>query len=137
MDRLLASPEFQGLAPFVVALIVLLLLRRLRPAWSALAVTLGLLSTILLVNGLTVTPLTGTRKIMLIGLCAGPVGLAVAAVLRGRVQAVLFPVAAALATVWVFWIVLSRKSGVELALLGIGSIAYVVVLVSSLQTLAE
>ena len=137
MDRLLASPEFQGLAPFVVALIVLLLLRGARPTWSVLAVTCGLLTTILLVNGVTVTPLTGSRKIMLIGLCAGPIGLAVAGIVRGRVQAIGFPVAAALATAWVFWTVLSRKAGIELALFGIGSIAYVAVLVSSLQTLAE
>ena len=137
MDRLLASPEFQGLAPFVVSLIVLLLLRNLRPAWSALAVSCGLLTIVLLVNGVTVMPLTGTRKIMLIGLGAGPVGLLVAAVLRGRMQAIVFPLAAALATAWVFWIVLSRKSGVELVLFGAGSIAYVAWLVSSLQTLAE
>lgn len=137
MDRLLASPEFQGLAPFVVALIVLLLLRSLRPGWSVLAVTCGLLTTVLLVNGVTVTPLTGTRKIMLIGLCAGPIGLVVAAIVRGRIQAIVFPLAAIIVTAWVFWAVLSRKSGLELALLGAGSVAYVVVLVSSLQTLAE
>jgi len=137
MDRILASPEFQGLAPFVVAFVVLLLLRNLRATWSALAVTCGFLTIALLVNGITVTPLTGTRKIMLIGLCTAPLALVAAAALRGRTLAVIIALAAVLATVWVFWAVLSRKTGVDLALAGIGTVAYVAWLVSSFHTVAE
>ncbi len=135
MERILASPEFQALAPFAVALVVTLALRATRPGWTALAVACGFLTIVLLVNGVTVTPLTGTRKIMLIALGAAPAGLALATAIRGRALAATFAAGAGLATLWVFWTVLSRKSGLDLVF-GVATIAYVVWLVSGLHGLA-
>ena len=66
MQALLTNPAIQAaVAPFVVALLVALLLQRIRLPWLGLAIIAALLTTIMLTTGLAFQPLTSTRKIIL------------------------------------------------------------------------
>ncbi len=135
MDRLLASPEFQALAPFVAALVLLAVLRKAPSGWNALALTGGLAVIVALVNGLTVEPLTGTRKIMILALAAAPVGLLVATVLHGRARMLTYVVLCVAGGAWVFWTVLARKDELAMALFGGGAVAYLAWLTAAMYAL--
>ena len=125
MDQLLTRPEFQSaVIPFLVGLAVSAGLRKgVANAWIW-ALFAAFLVAALLINGFTVTPLTGTRKIILLVLGAGivaaigprllrPAGMQFAAL----VGLTLFSVA------WVFWAVVARKDATSIALFAAGAIA--------------
>lgn len=74
MHALLNHPAVQaGLAPFLVALLTAELLQRLR--LSGLAIVAGFAITVYLVSGFAYEPLTGTRKIIWLGLASGAVAI--------------------------------------------------------------
>ncbi len=74
MNDLLNHPAVQGgLAPFVAALIVALVLGRAKLA--GLAVIAAFCTAVYLISGFGFTPLTATRKIVLLGLTAAAVGI--------------------------------------------------------------
>ena len=76
MQDLLANPAFQGgVAPFVVGLIAALVLNRFGWVWMGLAVVAGLFTTVSLVTDITFSPLNSTRKIILLALRVGGLGL--------------------------------------------------------------
>jgi hypothetical protein len=113
MTEWLSNPAVQGgVAPFVVALVVVLALRRFKLAGLAIAAGFGV--TAYLLNGFDFVPLTATRKIILVGMAAAAVGVAVDGVARSaRAAGVALAVAFGAAAIWVFWSVLSQKAPAE------------------------
>lgn len=111
MSQLLEHPAFQGgVAPFVVALVVALVLGRTRFAW--LAIVAGWTTSYALVNGISFSPLTASRKILLLGLIAPLVGIVADTWFsRSRPVALALAVVAGIAAPWVFLSVLSQQEG--------------------------
>ncbi|MBL1277999.1 MAG: hypothetical protein COB30_018130 [Ectothiorhodospiraceae bacterium] len=69
MQTLISHPAFQSaLAPFVVAVLMVLAVTRFRPdlssQWLGLAILGGFLSTVLLTTGLSIWPVTSTQKLI-------------------------------------------------------------------------
>lgn len=123
-----------GVAPFVVALAVVLLLRRFNLAGLALAAALATVAYFL--NGPTVVPLTVTRKIILLGLAAAAVGFLADALFKSsRALAAGLSVVGAACAVWAFWTVLIQKPIGDSALLGGGIALFVGSMVAILGAL--
>ena len=75
MGELLSNPAVQaGAAPFAAALVVALALQPLR--LGGLAVTAAFLVAMQLVSGIQFSPLTATRKLVLLAIAAPVVGVA-------------------------------------------------------------
>ena len=136
MEEFLSNPMVQGgIAPFVVAGIVVAILAKAKLA--GLAVAVGFAVAIALASGLVFTPLTAVRKVALLGLLAPVVGIVVdLALRRGRTLTVLIALACGALTVWVFWSVLRQKPLGEALLVGGGLAVFVAWLVGSTLTLA-
>ncbi len=129
MQDLLNHPAIQGgVAPFVAALIVALVLGRMKLA--GLAVIAGFCATVYLVSGFVFEPLSATRKIVALALAAPVIGLLVDFAFRPtRLGTAILALAAGAAAVWVFWLILKQKN-LEIALLmGGGSALFVAWLV--------
>ncbi|HUK04545.1 MAG TPA: hypothetical protein VLV90_05615 [Burkholderiales bacterium] len=112
-----------GVAPFVVALVVAILLQRFNLAGLAIAAALATVAYFL--NGLTLEPLTVTRKVILLGLAAAAAGFLADALLKpSRAIAVGLPLIGAACAAWAFWTVLAQKPVVECVRLGGGIALY-------------
>lgn len=137
MQEFLDNPAVQGgVAPFLVALVVVAALHRLRLAGLALAAALG--TTVYFVAGFTFSPLTATRKIFLLGFAAPAVGILVDFAFKPtRIGAVALALAGAAAALWAFWPVLAQKSAAEAWLLGGTAAVTVAWLVGTGMMLAE
>jgi hypothetical protein len=109
MQDLLANPAVQGgAAPFVAGLIVAVLLGRYR--LGGLAVTAAFATAVYFIAGFGFTPLSATRKIILLGLVAPIAGIVVDFAFRPtRLGSILLAIATAAAAAWVFWPVLSQR----------------------------
>ncbi len=109
MIDLLDHPVVQGgVAPFVAALIVALVLGRFR--LGGLALVVGFCTTVDLVSGFVFEPLSATRKIVLLALVAPVIGMMVDFAFKPtRLGNAILALAAGVATVWVFWPVLQQK----------------------------
>lgn len=118
MDQFLSHPAVQaGVAPFVAALIVALVFHRLR--LGGLAAIAGFATAVWLISDFNFSPLTATRKIILLGLCSAAVGLLLDFAFRPtRLGAALLALAGGLAALWVFYPVLSQKELSQAALPG-------------------
>lgn len=130
LEDLLSNPAVQGgVAPFLVGLVVALALRPAR--LHGLAVLAAFLTCVYLVSGLQFTPLTATRKVVLIGIGAALAGGLMSYCLRptAYVTLALLAVCAAL-TLWVFWPVLATKPAPEMWRQGISAVLVVAVLVA-------
>jgi hypothetical protein len=100
-----------------VALLLAVALQPLRLAGVSLIA--AFLTCVYFVSGLQFSPLTATRKIVLLGIASAVVGPAVDFAFRPtRGAAALLAVGAAAATLWVFWPVLAQKPVAEALLLG-------------------
>lgn len=121
MQEFLAHPAVQaGVAPFAAAFVVALLLRPLKLA--GLAIACGFATAVFLIAGFEFTPLSTTRKIMLVGLAAAPFGLLLDLVVKRTVSAAITAaVVAAAVTPWVFFTVLRQKEPALMATLGAGT----------------
>jgi hypothetical protein len=108
MTDILNHPAVQGgAAPFVVALIVALALGRGR--LGGLCLVAAFATTVFFVAGFSFTPLTATRKIILLGFAAPIVGmLADFAFKPTRTSAMVLALAGAAGTLWVFWPILAQ-----------------------------
>lgn len=129
MEELLAHPAVQGgVLPFIVGLLVTLVLQPLR--LGGIAGVAGFATAVYFVAGFNFTPLTATRKIILLGLAASVAGILIDFGFKpNRAGAAFLAVLSAVAAMWVFWPVLSQKSGRDLWLLGAtvsGSVAVLV-----------
>jgi hypothetical protein len=116
VNDILNHPAVQGgAAPFVAALIVALVLGRARLA--GLAVVAAFCTAVYLISGFSFTPLTATRKIVLLALAAPVIGILVDFAFKPtRLGTAIVAFAAGLATLWVFWPVLQQKD-LKIALL--------------------
>jgi hypothetical protein len=116
MQELLANPAVQGgAAPFVAGLVVAVLLGRFR--LGGLAVAAAFATAVYFIAGFSFTPLSVTRKIILLGLAAPLAGVFVDFAFRPtRLGSYLLTIVAAAAAAWVFWPVLAQR-GLERSLL--------------------
>ncbi len=137
VTALLEHPAVQGgVAPFVVALIVAVALGRTRYAW--LAIVAGYATQVALSTGFSFTPLSASRKILLLCLLAPLVGMAVDALVErcapGRLR---LGVRRRLAAAWVFLSVLSQREGAQAWLSALGIVAYAAAMVAALVSLRD
>jgi hypothetical protein len=123
MNDILNHPAVQGgAAPFVAALIVALVLGRGR--LGGLSVVAAFATTVFFVAGFSLTPLTATRKIILLGFAAPVVGiLADFAFKPTRIGGIVLALAGAAGTLWVFWPILAQKEAQQAWLLGATAVA--------------
>jgi len=133
-QELLANPAVQaGIAPFVAALVVVLLLQRARLA--GLAVPAAFFTTYALVEGLAFTPLTVTHKLALLAAAAPVVGvLADFAFRPTRAGVAVLALVAAAGALWMLWPVLQQKGAAEAWLLGASALVSVAWLVASSES---
>jgi len=135
MESLLTRPEIQSaVLPFVIALALALGLRRLTTTAWLWALFTAFTVSALLINGFTLTPLTGTRKIILLLSAA----LLSAALLPGvlsklRLQRPFIDLFCLLALAWVFWVVLARMPSEQIAIHAAGFITLLVILQQSFE----
>jgi hypothetical protein len=137
LNDLLQHPAVQGgVAPFVVALIVAVALGRTRYAW--LAIVAGYATQVALTTGISFSPLSASRKILLLCLAAPLVGFIVDRfVERSRPIAYAIAVVAGLAAAWVFLSVLSQREGAQAWLAALGIVAYAAAMVAALVSLRD
>lgn len=118
MEDLLSNPAVQGgVAPFLAALIVALALSPFR--LGGLAVVAAFLTGAHFVFGLQFSPLSATRKVLLLTLAAPLVGLLVDFAFRPtRLGAALVALAAGAGALWAFWPVIASRPSAEAWRLG-------------------
>jgi hypothetical protein len=125
MEGFLSHPAFQGgVAPFIAGLIAVGLLGKARLA--GLAIVAAFAVCVHLASGITFTPLTSPRKLVLVALVAPVVGIAIDFVLKhGRPVTVVTAAACGAGTLWVFWSVLRQAPAAEALLVGGGTAVFV------------
>jgi len=109
MDDLLHNPAIQaGVAPLVTALVVAGALVRTRFAW--IAIVAGYAAMVLLTTGFSFSPLSASRKVLLLVLFAPAIGVVLdLAAGRARWAAVALSTLAAIAALWGFSTVLVQR----------------------------
>ncbi|MEO6017649.1 MAG: hypothetical protein ABIP46_10355 [Polaromonas sp.] len=132
MNELLDNPAVQaGVAPFITALVVAVLLRRTR--LSGLAIGAGFATVVFLALGFSLESLTSVRKMILSGAAATVLVLLLEAAkvrFKPAISAAL-SVAAAAAGVWVISRVLQQRETGAALLAGAGAAFYVAMMVES------
>lgn len=125
MQAWLDDPMVQAsLAPFLAGLVVTVALFKLR--LGGLAAVAGFCTTAYLAGGLSFTPLTATRKLMLLGVVAPALGvLADFAFRASRMTEYVLGVAFGAASLWVFGTVLMQKPPLQMAIAGGGLVLFV------------
>ncbi len=136
MDAWLNDPMVQAsLAPFLAGLLATLALFKLR--LGGLAAVAGFFTTVYLSGGLSFTPLTATRKLMVLALVAPALGvLADFAFKPTRATEIALGAVFGAASAWVFWTVLAQKPPSQALLVGGGIalfVAWTVGFTASLQ----
>lgn len=118
MEELLSNPAVQGgVAPFLAGLVATLVFMRLRLA--GLAVVAGFLTCTYFVSGFHVSPLTVTRKIVLLAIAAPVIGVLIDFAFKPNPMAAgLLGLAAAAGALWTFWPVIAAKPAAEAWRLG-------------------
>lgn len=125
MQEFLANPAVQGgLAPFLAALVVAVALQPLR--MGGLAAVAAFLTGMYLVSGLAFTPLTATRKVVVLGMATPIVGLLMDFAFKPtRVGIALVSLGAGAAALWAFWPVLAQKPPTQAWLQGLTAVVTV------------
>jgi hypothetical protein len=125
MDAWLSDPMVQAsLAPFVAAFLTALVFFKVR--LGGLAAATGLYTTVYLAGGLSFTPLTATRKLLLLGIVAAAIGVLADLAFKPRRSAeIVLGVVFGVASVWVFWTVLAQKAPAQAAIAGGGVALFV------------
>ena len=118
MDQILSRPEIQSaVVPFIVGLLLYLFLRKLTLnawIWSIFSAFLVSAS---LINGLTLTPLTGTRKIILLILASFVIAGSIQYLITNiKIRRLALAAFAVLAFLLVFWKIAMRMQGTDMAL---------------------
>jgi hypothetical protein len=133
MNDILNHPAVQGgAAPFVAALIVALVLGRGR--LGGLCMVAAFATAVFFVAGFTFTPLTATRKIILLGFAAPIVGMLADFAFKPRkIGALVVALAGGAGALWALWPVLAQKEAAQSWLLGGTAVAAVAWLVGFSQ----
>jgi len=137
VNEFLEHPAVQGgAAPFVVALVVAILLGRTRYAW--LAVVAGYVTAVAMSTGLSFSPLTATRKVLLLTVAVAVVGVVLDLVgSRARAISTVLAAVAGVAAIWAFWSVLAQREGGAL-LTGVIAVAvFAAVMAAALMSLRD
>jgi hypothetical protein len=118
VEEFLGHPAVQGgVAPFAVGLVVMLLLQPVR--LGGLALVAAFATAVYFVAGFTFTPLTATRKIILLGFVAPVIGMLIDFGFKPtRAGSAMLAFAAGGATLWIFWPVLAQKDPAQIWLFG-------------------
>jgi hypothetical protein len=126
MSDLLTNPAIQsGIIPFIVALIAAWGLRRLGWVWSGLGFAIAYYVSVYLAAGFQFTPLTSTRKILILGIVAIGLGLIKDALQqKPRILSAIVFVMGAAAVSWVIWPVVNREQGGSFWIMLVASLAY-------------
>ncbi len=125
LNELLANPAVQsGAAPFLAGVIVAFLLRGMAP-WNGLALVAAFAIGVWLSYGFTFSPLTSTRKFILLTLLAPLLAILFSALPMARTKKQALLIAGAVAAVlWMLWPVLLRKEFAEGAPMALGLAVY-------------
>jgi hypothetical protein len=109
----LGNPAVQGgVAPFLVALAVAVLLQGVR--LGGLALFAAFVTCMYLVSGLQLFPLTATRRLLLVGTAAPLIGMVADFAFKPqRLGAALLALGAVGSALWVFWPVLAQKPAAQ------------------------
>lgn len=135
MHALITHPAVQAvLLPFIVALLSAELLQRLR--LSGLAIIAGFAITVYLISGFGYTPLTGTRKIIWLGLASGLLGILLT-LISGALWRPVLAVLSAAAAVWVVINTLSQYNTAHALQWGAGIALYAAWIVYWMDELHE
>jgi hypothetical protein len=119
-----------------VALIVAIALGRTRYAW--LAIVAGYATMAVLSNGFSFSPLTASRKILLLCLAAPIVGIAADALYsRARPLAMALAVVVGVAAAWTFLSVLAQREGAQAWTAAAGILLYAAAMVYALLSLRD
>ncbi len=124
------------MAPFIVALIVAALVGHTRYGW--LAIVAGYATMVTLTTGFSFSPLTASRKILLLCLLAPLVGMAADAfVSRARPVAYALTLVAGVAAAWVFLSVLAQREGGQAWLAALGVLLFAAAMVWAMLSLRD
>jgi hypothetical protein len=135
MQELLNHPAVQaGFAPFLVALITALLLRRFK--LSGFSIIAGFAITIYLASNFNFDPLTSTRKLVLSGLLAAAIALPFS-FLQARWVSYLLAILSGATAVWAAYGILKHQEIQTLALWAAGCAVYAAVLAWGMDRLAH
>lgn len=117
MSTLLDDPLVQAaLAPLVLALLVSGVLRRTRLVWFAVVVAIA--TEVALSTGIGFTPLTASRKVLLLVLVAPLIGLALDLLPRPpRATNSILAALCGAASVWAFWSVITQREPAQMLVL--------------------
>lgn len=130
MQALLDDPAVQSaLAPLLAALLVGGVLLRTRLAWFAIAAAFA--TAVSLSIGIAFTPLTASRKVLLLVLLAPFVGLALDLLPKPpRATVAALSALCGAASVWVFWSLLSQRETAQMLPLALGVALFVGLMVA-------
>ena len=131
MDSLVSHPAVQsGIIPFIAAFAVTLVFGKTKPVFMGLAAIAAFLAAVSLVTGFSLSPLTSTKKIILIAYLATALGLTVDLAgekigpYRKYIHGI-FALLSVVALIWVIWPVISRASTENSIWVAVGLSAYV------------
>jgi hypothetical protein len=135
MENFLYRPEIQSaVLPFVIALVISLVLRKLTATAWPWALLAAFSVSALLINGFTLTPLTGTRKIiLLIGAALFAAALLPGVLTRLRLQRPFTALFCLLALAWVFSAVVARMQTLQIAMIAAAAVAFALTLQLSFE----
>ena len=127
MEQLLARPELQSaVIPFIVGLVVAAGLRKITVSAWIWALFAAFLCSALLINGATLTPLTGTRKIILLALGACLVAGLGAFVIRSvNLQRQAATGLVILSMLWIFGTLSTRADNKAIAIFTAGALVLI------------
>ena len=127
MDQFLSRPEIQSaVLPFFIGLLLSIGLRKLTVSAWIWAIFAAFLVSVGLINGLTLTPLTGTRKIILLILASFFVAGFIHHLIHGaNLRRSALSIYCLLGLLWVFWKVIARMEGAAMTLTLAGAVGLV------------
>jgi len=135
LHELLTHPAvLSGLVPFLVALVIAELFRRL--SMSELALFSGFAVTVFIISDFGVDPFTTTRKLVWLGLGSTMVGLVFTPVKTRKFRPIL-ALAGGIASIWLTVAVLAEKKPSEGILWGAGGFLFLTWLIYWMDTLRE
>lgn len=111
MSNILSLPEVQSaVVPLLLALALGLSLNKSAKSLVGLGLVVAFLASAYLINGLHFSPLTGTRKIIIVSLLATVVALSLALIgLKSSLRRPVIGAVAMFAMLWVFWKYLGQQ----------------------------
>ena len=126
MSDFLSNPFMQSsVVPFLIAIVIGLVTSRWAPTWTGLSVMIAFLASAYLIAGFQLSPLTSTRKILLIGVFSLAVGIVLDRVPPGkRIINILLVVFSAITVLWIMWPLLARAQGQVIWWQALAAIAY-------------